>query len=122
MAVLYFRPCVVLFIVRRIFPYLTLFFPARLFCLRVVLYLFSLCLEFFLYLFYPILTIFPIGSFVHCGPIYRVSTFFHPMIKSQNFANRAPCRDFVKKSASMYSVMQYEIDILLLLVLSLAKK
>ena len=66
------------------------------------------------YLFDPTLTTFPLRSLVEVGPICRLSTCFQPMITSQNFANRAPCRAFVKKYASMCYVMQYAIDMLLL--------
>ena len=39
-----------------------------------------------------------------------LSFHFHPMITSQNFINRSPCRYFVNKSAIMWSVLKYEID------------
>ena len=68
------------------------------------------------------LTAFPTRSLVEGGPIWRVSTCFRPIITSRNFANRDPCRDLVKKSASMCSVIQYTIDILLLSTLSLKNK
>ena len=74
------------------------------------------------YVFYPTLTKFVIRSLVQVGSIYRVSTCFHPMITSQNFANRAPSRSFLKKSKIMCSVLQYAIEFLLLSNLFLANK
>ena len=74
------------------------------------------------YWFDPTLTTFTTRSLVYGGPIWRVSMRFHHIIMSQNFANRAPFRDLVKKSASICSVLQYEIDIFLILILSLEKK
>ena len=68
------------------------------------------------------LTIFPAPSLVEGGPIWRVSTFFHPIITSQNFANRDPFRALVKKSVRICSLLQYSIHSLLLLTLSLANK
>ena len=68
------------------------------------------------------LTIFQTRSLVEGGTICRMYTCFHPMIILLNFAHRDPCKDFVKKSASMCYVLQYELDILLLSNLSLAKK
>ena len=41
-------------------------------------------------------TTFPTRSLVEGGPIYRVSTFFHPIINFINFANMYPCR--IKKN------------------------
>ena len=65
---------------------------------------------------------FPTSSLVEGGPICRVSMCFHPMITSRNFINSDPYKDFVNKSAIMCSVMQHEIDILLLSTRSFTKK
>ena len=74
------------------------------------------------YLFDPTLTTFPAYSLVEGGTICRVYTCFHPMITSHFFAKRSLCRDFIKKYASMCSVMQYAIGIFLLSARYLAKK
>ena len=60
------------------------------------------------------LTLFITFSLVEGGLICRVYTCIHTMITSRNFVNRAPCKDFVKKSASMFSVLKYEIEMFLL--------
>ena len=63
------------------------------------------------YLFWITLTKFPTHPLVDGGPICRGYLCFHPMIMSRNFANRAPCRGFVKQSAIICSVLQYTIEI-----------
>ena len=60
-----------------------------------VYYTFVSTLDTFLSLFDHILTTFSAWSLVKSSTICRVSTSFHPMITSINFANRAPCRYFV---------------------------
>ena len=64
----------------------------------------------------------PEPSLAEGGPSCRVSTCFYTVITSQKFINRAPCRDFVKKHASMCSVLQYEIDMFLLSIRSFTKE
>ena len=68
------------------------------------------------------LTTFPSRSLVECGPICRVSTCFHLMITLQIVLDMAPYRSFVKKYASICSMVHYAIKILLLLTVSLANK
>ena len=68
------------------------------------------------------LTTFPTRHLVEGGPICRVSTCFHSMITSLNFANMGPCRDFVKKYVSMCSMLHYSIEILLISTTSLANR
>ena len=63
---------------------------------------------------YLTLTTFPIRSLVEGSPILRVSTCFHPIIMSQNFANRDLYRALVKKSVIICSVLQYAMDIFFL--------
>ena len=84
----------------------------------------SLCIYaiFYSFFFYPTLTTFPTRSLVDGGPIFRLSICFCPMIMSQILLNRDPCRDFVNKYASMFSVLQYSINVLMIPTLSLAKK
>ena len=65
---------------------------------------------------------FLIRSLFEVGPICRLSMFFHHMFTSRNFTNSAPYRALVKKSASMCSVLHYEINMLLLPTLSFTKK
>ena len=72
--------------------------------------------------FYTTLIKFPTRSLVEVGSVWRLSMCFHPIIRSQNFDNRYPCRALVRKSMSMSSMLQYAIDILLLLILFLEKK
>ena len=63
---------------------------------------------------------FPILSLVDGSPIYNVYMCFHPM--PCNFTNRYSCKDFVNKSASMCSMLQYAINVLLLPTRSFTKK
>ena len=65
---------------------------------------------------------FPTGSLVEGNTICSVSMCFYPTITSRNFTNSATCKDLVKKYASMRSVLQYAIDILLLSTRSFTKK
>ena len=61
------------------------------------------------------------------APWFRVFPYagyicvFHTMITSRNFANRYPCRDF-EKNASMWSVLQNAIYMVLISNRSLEKK
>ena len=57
---------------------------------------------------------FPTRSLVKDSPICNVSICFQPMITSHNFKNRDTRKAFLKKSARICSVLQYEIDMLLL--------
>ena len=67
------------------------------------------------------LTKLPTISLVEGGPIWRVSTCFHPIITSRKSVNRDSCRYLVKRSARICSVLQYAMDICLLSTLYLAK-
>ena len=69
----------------------------------------------------PILTTFPTLSLVEVGYICRVSMYIHNMPTSQYFVNRDPCTTFVRKSAIIFSVLQYAIYMLLLWTRFLAK-
>ena len=68
------------------------------------------------------LTKFPRRSLVKVGSKCGLSMYFHPMITSINFTNRASCRVFIKTYASMCYVMQYAIEILLISTSSLPKR
>ena len=68
------------------------------------------------------LTTFQTRSLVEGGPIWRVSTCFHPIITTQNLVDRSPCRTLVNKYVSICSVLQYAMEILLLSILSLAQR
>ena len=61
-------------------------------------------------LFDPTLTKFPTRSLVEGGTIHSLSMFFHPIIKSPNFMNRAPCRAFVKnmQTCVLWCSMQFK--------------
>ena len=54
--------------------------------------------------------------------IYYVYILFNPVINSWNFANRSPNKYFVKKYASLCSVLQYEINMLPLTTRYFTKK
>ena len=60
-------------------------------------------------------------SLIEGGPICNVSMYFHPMINSQTFTNRSLCKALVNNSVSIFSVLQYEIDMLLLSIWSFTK-
>ena len=73
-------------------------------CLHVGLYFFLVCLT---------LTTFTTRSLFYGGPIWRVSTCFHPIITSRNFVNGNPCRALVKQITSICSVLKCAMDIFL---------
>ena len=79
---------------------------------RFHLCLFSLCIYagFNSFFFNTILTKLSTYLLVEGGPICRVSTCFHLIITSRNVANRAPCRDFGKKPASMWYMLHNAIN------------
>ena len=101
-----------------IFPCLrhTISYPRTMSAYDVFFCLFFLCLYAgFNYFFLdPILTTFPTLSLVEVGYICRVSMYIHNMPTSQYFVNRDPCTTFVRKSAIIFSVLQYAIYMLLL--------
>ena len=87
-----------------------------------VYYTYISMMDFIPSLFDPTFTTFPTRSLVEGGDICRVSMCFHPTITSKNFANKVHCRDFLKKSAIMCSMLHHEIEIFILSTCFLAKK